>query len=476
MHSTLRRIPAGAATAVPRVYEGAIEGLPSLYVRLSVGAAGESENTCMAIQDAIRHHEAGRLQDAQRLYRTILERDPRNSDALHLLGVLLGQVGRYDEAVAQIEQALVLVPESALYQSSLAQVHTRAGRLAQAAAILERVVAREPRSSQAFSDLGAVLQESGELERAVEAYRRAIAIDAGVAVVHFNLGTALKQQNRTAEALACVERAVAMDGSRAHFRMTLAGYYLEAGDPRAALESCLACLELEPRNLMALTFKAIALARLGDDAGATHIVDLEGLIQTRTLAVPKGFESISQFNDALAGYVLDHPTLKPDPINNATRFGRHTDNLLENPGGPIPALIECLDAAVVEFLRSLPRDPEHPYLAHRPGAFNYTMWSVVMDSQGHQLPHMHPQGWVSGVYYVKIPETMRRARSGQDGWIEFGRPLSELAGTLRPTVRTIRPEEGLLVLFPSYFYHQTIPFQSSEQRICVAFDAMPVFR
>ena len=429
----------------------------------------------MAIQDAIRHHESGRLQDAQRLYRTILAGDPRNPDALHLLGVLLGQIGRYDEAVAQIEKALSVDPQSALFQSSLAQVHTRAGRLTEAAAILERVVSRGPPSSQAYSDLGAVLQESGELGRAVDAYRRAIAIDPGVAVVHFNLGTALKQQNRTREALECVERAVALDGSQAHFRMTLAGYYLEAGDPRAALQSCVACLELEPRNLAALTFKAIALARLGDEPGAAHIVDLDGLIQQRKLPVPRGFDSISQFNDALARYVLDHPTLKRDPINNATRFGRHTDNLLENPGGPIPALIERVDTAVVEFLRSLPRDPGHPYLAHRPAGFSYTMWSVVMDSQGHQLPHMHPQGWVSGVYYVKLPESVRLSSSEQDGWIEFGRPLGELAGPLQPTVRTIRPQEGLLVLFPSYFYHQTIPFQSSEQRICVAFDAMPVF-
>jgi len=428
----------------------------------------------MAIQDAIRHHEAGRLQEAQRLYRTILEREPRHPDALHLLGVLFGQIGRYEDAVAHIEAALAVDPNSAMFQSSLAQVLTRAGRLADAAAILEQVVAREPQSFQAFSDLGAVLQESGELDRAIEAYRRAISINAQAAVVHFNLGTALKQQDRTREALTSVERAVTIDRSQAHFHMTLAGYYLEVGDPQAALQSCLACLDLQPRNLMALTFKSIALARLGDEQGAARIVDLDGLIEQRQMPVPRGYESISQFNDVLARYVLEHPTLKRDPLNNATRFGRHTDNLLENPGGPIPALIESVNGAVADYLESLPRDPEHPYLGHRPGGFRYTMWSVVMDSQGHQLPHMHPQGWVSGVYYVKLPESVRRARSQQDGWIEFGRPLSELAGPLQPAVRSIRPQEGLLVLFPSYFYHQTIPFHSSEQRICVAFDALPV--
>ena len=104
------------------------------------------------------------------------------------------------------------------------------------------------------------------------------------------------------------------------------------------------------------------------------------------------------------------------------------------------------------------------------------MWSVVMDTQGHQLPHMHPDGWVSGVYYVELPQSMHSAKDTQDGWIEFGRPLRELSGTTEPEVRVIRPEEGMLVLFPSYFYHQTIPFDSAEQRVCIAFDAVPKFR
>ena len=71
---------------------------------------------------------------------------------------------------------------------------------------------------------------------------------------------------------------------------------------------------------------------------------------------------------------------------------------------------------------------------------------------------------------------MHAATGEQDGWIEFGRPLRELTGSLEPEVETILPEEGMLVLFPSYFYHQTIPFESTEQRISIAFDAVPRFR
>jgi len=430
----------------------------------------------MSIDDAIRHHEAGRLREARRLYESMLGAEPHHPDALHLLGVLLTQVGEFEGAIENIRAALDINQDSALFQSSLAQAYFRSGKLAEAIETLESVVAGQPDSFQAFSDLGAALQQSGELGRAIEAYRRSIALNPGLALVHFNLGTALKQQGGTADAIACVEKAVVMDPTQASYAATLAGYYLEADEPAAALRSCQACLSVAPRNLMALTFMSIALDRLGDRESAARIVDFDRLIQQRRQAAPAGYRSISEFNDALATHVRSHPTLRTEPANNATRYGKHTGDLLVNPSGPIPALAELVDKAVVDYLQSLPVDPTHPYLAHRPSDFKYAMWSVVMDSQGHQLPHMHPDGWVSGVYYVALPGTMHAATAEQQGWIEFGRPLRELTGSLEPEVKTMCPEEGMLVLFPSYFYHQTIPFESAEQRICIAFDAVPRFR
>ena len=433
------------------------------------------KTTCVSIEDAIRHHEAGRLGEAEGLYRSILVDAPHHPDALHLLGVLLTQRGEYESAAAHVQAALDLNGDSALFRTSLAQIYFRSGKLVEATKLLERVVAQQPDGYQAFSDLGAVYQESGILDRAIDAYRRSIELNPDLAVVHFNLGTALKQLGSNAEAIAYVEKSVALDATAANYSATLAGYYLELNEPESALEMCRHCLSVAPRNLMALTFLSVALERLGDSESAARIVDLDRFIQRTQVVAPDGYESISAFNDALAKHVRNHPSLKAEPVNNATRFGKHTENLLVNPQGPIPTLAALVDSAVVDYLQSLPFDPTHPYLAHRPRGFNYMMWSVVMESQGHQLPHMHPDGWISGVYYVKLPGEMRAATGEQDGWIEFGRPLRELTGASQPRVKTLRPEEGGLVLFPSYFYHQTIPFESPEQRICIAFDAVPRF-
>jgi hypothetical protein len=90
---------------------------------------------------------------------------------------------------------------------------------------------------------------------------------------------------------------------------------------------------------------------------------------------------------------------------------------------------------------------------------------------GYQIPHIHPAGWLSGVYYLQVLEAS--PERPQEGWIEFGRPDPALAGSTDSTTRLVRPEAGTMVLFPSYFYHCTLPFEIPGPRISIAFDVMP---
>jgi hypothetical protein len=100
------------------------------------------------------------------------------------------------------------------------------------------------------------------------------------------------------------------------------------------------------------------------------------------------------------------------------------------------------------------------------------MWCVVLQSGGHQIPHIHPEAWLSGVYYPQVPEAIRTG-AGPEGWLEFGYAERPFPSLLEPRIVRIRPAEGLLVMFPSYFYHRTVPFEADGTRISVAFDLVP---
>lgn len=434
----------------------------------------QSANLDPQMQEAVELHRLLRLPEAEAAYRSIIERQPHNADAHHLLGVLLHQSGHPDQGVELIERAIAILPDSAQYYASLGRAFHALSHYERATVPLRRAAELQPGNAQAWSDLGAVLQADDQDDEAEAMYRRAMSLDPRLVGNRYNLATVLKKKGELAPAVTLMQAVVADVPDFPMINTMLAGYLLESDRVPEALAACESAFQVNPRDLLAMTFKSVALHRGGDDAGADALVDLERFIHVETVQAPPGYASIEAFNEQLAAQVRSHPTLKHERQQNATRHGLHTDNLLlGRVSGPVAELRAVLDGAVRRYLNGLPRDAAHPYLAYRPEAWRLQAWAVVMNSQGHQLAHTHPDGWVSGVYYARVPESIRDDDPDQAGWIEFGRPLPQLLGDAPPRTRRLRPASGMLVLFPSYFYHETVPFAGDEQRISIAFDATP---
>ena len=87
-----------------------------------------------AFQNAIQLHQAGRLAEAEAIYRQILAAEPRHADALHLLGVIALQVGRNDLAADWFCQAVALTPDAPDFHSNLGEAYRKIGRADEAIA------------------------------------------------------------------------------------------------------------------------------------------------------------------------------------------------------------------------------------------------------------------------------------------------------------------------------------------------------
>lgn len=424
---------------------------------------------------AVQHHQAGRLPQAQALYREVLKADAHNADALHLLGVLASQVGEQDKALTLIERAVEQSPQNSQFHASLAGVLHTLGRIDQAIAVLMQAHKIDPGDAVILTSMGALRQERGQLDEAVADYRRAAELNPDHADAYYNLATALKDLGKLDDAIAALRRAVEIRPESAHTHVVLAGYLLERGDFESALQACDSALRLVPLNVRALGFKSAALTGSGRYDALRKLVDFDRLIVQRRVRAPTGFSSLGEFNAALIDHVRNHPSMIRDPVDGATRGGDHTEELLIEPKGPFALFERIVNDAVGDYLQTLPMDPTHPYLAHRPRRWRLTAWGVVLRAQGHQIAHIHPGGWVSGVYYAKLPAVVSSGTDQSAGWIEFGRPPEEFSGGATPDVRLTQPEEGLLLLFPSYLYHRTVPYESKEERVSIAFDALPEF-
>ena len=93
------------------------------------------------LQTAIQHHQAGRLQEAEALYRQILQVEPNHPDALHLLGVIAHQAGKHEIALEYIARAIALNP-AAEYHNNIGEAYRALARLNEAGASFQQALAR----------------------------------------------------------------------------------------------------------------------------------------------------------------------------------------------------------------------------------------------------------------------------------------------------------------------------------------------
>jgi tetratricopeptide (TPR) repeat protein len=425
-------------------------------------------------------YRAGKRAEALGVCRQILSVAPRLADVLMIAGRLAAELGEDAEAISFYEAAIAQKRDFAEAHYSLGNALMRLGRVAAAAEAYGRAARHRPDLLPAHNNLGNALLSLERWDEAAKAYRRALALDPGIAEQHRNLGIALQQGGHGEAALAAFRQALALKPGWSRTHANIANLLLERGEAAAVVEACDRWLGVLPGTIEAIGLKSVALEQLGERAAAQDLVDLERFVRVIQFdAAPPGFAGMAAFNRALAEHALHHPTLalppEKDPRYHCPTL-RITGEFLAEPRNEATAALERMfEAATRDYLAALAQeDSRHPFAQNPPKRWRLTSWAAVLDRQGNLLPHIHYDGYVSGVYYCRMPALIGREGQGQAGWFELGRLPDHLAAGAEPVIRAIEPREGMMILFPSYFYHRTIPFAAPEVRISIAFDAMPV--
>jgi tetratricopeptide (TPR) repeat protein len=253
-------------------------------------------------------HRSGRLQEAERLYREIVDADPQHHEALYflavacdaldkpseaieflerlvatrpdhpearnLLGALLAGHGRVEQAIPHFAAACRLKPEWNVpkdnLQSAQAESHNQQGlslaaqgKLDLAAAAHRAALAIRPDDPAAHGNLGNILQRQGRLDEAAASYRRMLAVAPRVAEAHFGLGLVAREQSQLAEARQCFHRALELKPDFAQAHCELGRLALEAGQPHDALAHYRRGVELAPHSADAHLHLAYALLLTG---------------------------------------------------------------------------------------------------------------------------------------------------------------------------------------------------------------------
>ena len=157
------------------------------------------------------HHQAGRLEEAKQLYKQTLAREPRHSDALHLLGVLALQGGNAEEAIQLIGRAIAVQGQNPAYHANLAQAFLALQRIDDAQAAFQRAAALDPHNPQFATGVASCTAMQGKLGEAEMQLRAVVQGHPDFALAWFNLGNAVREQGRLAEAEVCYRRALEIE-------------------------------------------------------------------------------------------------------------------------------------------------------------------------------------------------------------------------------------------------------------------------
>lgn len=416
--------------------------------------------------------DSGRFTDAEAGIRHAIARGYDGAQSRFLLArTLLGQ-RRFEEAESEFGNAIRLRPDYVEAHVNLAETHwMRTGDAQAVASGIDSSLKAVPTLTPLRILKAKLLEASGAPEAALAELESALAHSGD----HFALRIAASQiavkfdANR---ALAHAERACKLTSVNALALGTYGNALLAAGQAKQAEALANQMLATNPDDGLAIALQATAWRMQGNPRYQARY-DYGQFVRAERIDTPTGWPNLPAYLDELARALVKLHTLRTHPIGQSLRDGTQADLRLEQSEDPaIRAFAQAIDGPIRRYMQAIGRGDD-PLRRRNSGKYQLSgIWSVRLRPHGYHFNHFHPEGWLSSACYIDIPHSL--GEHGGEGWLQFGEPAFPTTPPAPPEY-FVRPEPGLLVLFPSWFWHGTVPFSGGpdDRRLTIAFDIIP---
>jgi tetratricopeptide (TPR) repeat protein len=461
----------------------------------------ESLQAMCARADALKAQK--RLDEALGVFQAASAAWPHSAVAVHNVAATLGDMGRHDEAAEAARRAIAMGLKAAETRLVLARalmnngdldgaaqaydaacaanvmlvgaqfercqlVWMRTGDRAQALSALERDMAAHPGAGPLEFVRARALEFTGDMDGACDAIAVLAAREPGNLVLQCQAAHMLNLGGRIEAAQACARQALTL--APGHFAALEAwtGVCLAAGDADGAQEGASRLLALAPDNQQAVNLQAMVW-RMTGDARFGEIYDYDAFVRPQMIDPPQGWTSRQAYLADLAAELKAAHPFRTHPFGQSVRHGSQRPDILSVQSPAIQAFRRALDPLVDRYIEGL--GPGVDPLRRRAARWRiHGIWSVWLMPGGFHTDHVHPDGWISSAFYVELPDAV--GAGGREGWIRFG----ETGIPVMPAQTAqhwVKPEPGMLVLFPSYMWHGTVPFGGDQARLTMAMDIVP---
>lgn len=371
-------------------------------------------------------------------------------------------------AAALLDRAIAARPGNALLRLRLADLAIDRFDFAAAASALEAALGLDP-------DLAGARTRLARCCNALGRHREALDALAPIASPEFERGLAFVRLGKDSEAEREFSALLDLEPRHRPACRQLGKILRRAGRTAELLELCRSLHASGAAHAQLFYVWGTALALCGREDEARALLFDRARVAELALPVPEGFADIAAFNAALAEELLGNPYRLSDfPVEDEANRGSSRVHALL--AGRRPDLVRRLLESLQALIAAHPtprRAAFDPWADARPGKAHLKAWGLLQSGGDYEEWHSHPGGWMSGVYYVRVPGCVAADGAGP-GCIEFGPPTA-LARARPGHVPVWRhaPREGHFLLAPSHYAHRTIPTGAPEHRISFAFDIVP---
>ena len=421
---------------------------------------------------AVALNAARQPEEAERVVRHALSRKQPTAALHYTHARSLLAMERFDQAEVALQECVRLAPRHAEAHDRLAQlIWMRTGDITESTRALGQALGEFPHDDALRGTRAALLQGAGDARGAFACLAEGAArsgahpnliIRAGLAALEFEPATAL----------ALAERAMQGQPNNHTARKLLCAAYLGVGEGAKALTEAATLLKYMPDDQYLIAMQTTAL-RLLHDPRYDLLCDYDEMTFSTFIEAPAGWRDLSSFLTELSPRLeaLHNPHGHRVLYQSLRRGTETTQDLSRSRDPVIQALFQVFAAPIARYRERIGQG-EDPLRRRNHGATRFNGgWSVRLHRDGHHTSHVHPRGWISSACYIQLPDCMKAGHTAE-GTLSFGAPGMLTTPSL-PAELSVRPQVGLLVLFPSYFWHGTLPFRSDEPRLTVAFDAVP---
>ena len=208
-------------------------------------------------------HEAGKLREAEDLYRQSLINDPNSSDTQNVFGLLCIQTNRFEEAIKLIQQALNTQAGNPQSHYNLAIAFKELGQMDEAEKHFRKSASLAPGNFQAFNSLGVILRLQGKTDDAVKSLKSALKANPFYAEAHCNLGMTMQEMGEMKQARSCFNRAVEINPGMTEAHIGLAELSIDQNQLKDAKSSIRQALKISPDSSEAHNALGIVLNKQG---------------------------------------------------------------------------------------------------------------------------------------------------------------------------------------------------------------------